>query len=147
MSWEDANACAEEEPLYTSPEDTHSGASCKSNCRKRRGKLQRQVVAVVAVSYVILLILYIRIWLRLAELESSQHGAAPDLFPCKSPRFDTFSRILICMKALAHSTAFREDRRIFPLTVAGTPFAGDPSPELDEAWHELLEGRCTSDCE
>lgn len=43
-------------------------------------------------------------------------------------------------KALAKSSAFRRDSRVFPLTVAGTPFAGVPSPELDRAWHELLEG-------
>lgn len=42
--------------------------------------------------------------------------------------------------ALARSTEFHRDSRVFPLTVAGTPFAGVPSPELDHAWHELLEG-------
>jgi hypothetical protein len=48
--------------------------------------------------------------------------------------------ILIGQTALANSDIFRKDSRVFPLTVAGTPFAGVPSPELDHAWHELLEG-------
>jgi hypothetical protein len=44
--------------------------------------------------------------------------------------------------ALAKSNfkAYRRNSRAFPLTVAGTPFAGVPSPELDRAWHDLLEG-------
>lgn len=35
--------------------------------------------------------------------------------------------------------AYRRNSRAFPLTVAGTPFAGVPSPELDRAWHDLPE--------
>jgi hypothetical protein len=46
--------------------------------------------------------------------------------------------------ALAISETFRKESRVFPLTVAGTPFAGIPSPELDHAWHELLEGQNTT---
>ena len=48
--------------------------------------------------------------------------------------------MLILLSALAVSSAYRKDTRVFPLTVAGTPFAGFPSAELDHAWHELLEG-------
>lgn len=49
---------------------------------------------------------------------------------------------LLHVQALAKSkaTAFRRKSRVFPLTVAGTPFAGFPSEELDNAWHDLLEG-------
>lgn len=48
--------------------------------------------------------------------------------------------MLTITKALAKSTAFRRESRVFPLTVPGTSFAAVPSPELDQAWHELLEG-------
>uniref|UniRef100_A0A093X8V6 Uncharacterized protein n=1 Tax=Talaromyces marneffei PM1 TaxID=1077442 RepID=A0A093X8V6_TALMA len=53
----------------------------------------------------------------------------------KRARF-IWSFAVICYLILM---AFRKDSRVFPLTVAGTPFAGDPSPELDQAWHDLLE--------
>lgn len=73
-------------------------------------------------AYILLTILYIILWIDYSKLRSRTNEWKPNLFP-----------------SLTHSTAFRKDSRIFPLTVAGTPFAGDPSPELDQAWHDLLE--------
>ncbi|KAI8629702.1 hypothetical protein F5Y19DRAFT_475152 [Xylariaceae sp. FL1651] len=67
--------------------------------------------------------LYIALWIRLSISRSTETANMTlELFP-----------------SLAKTLAFRKDSRVFPLTVAGTSFAGDPSAELDKAWHDLLE--------
>ncbi|KAF7536865.1 hypothetical protein G7054_g4160 [Neopestalotiopsis clavispora] len=121
MTWQLENDHAEEEPLYTSSNDAESISPTEKNSSKRRSTLQSRINTVAAIAYIILLMLYIRLWFGLRELQSMQDSASPDLFP-------------------SSSSALRQDIRQFPLTVAGTPFAGDPSQELDDAWHELLEG-------
>ncbi|KAI4624451.1 hypothetical protein J4E83_004125 [Alternaria metachromatica] len=83
----------------------------------------RFIAVTVVLSYVIFGGLYLKLKLHSMDLESQIRGLQPELFP-----------------SLAKSTSFRQDSRVFPLTVAGTPFAGVPSSELDHAWHELLEG-------
>lgn len=37
------------------------------------------------------------------------------------------------------SNAVKYERRPFEVNIHNNPFAGDPRPELDQAWHELFE--------
>ena len=39
------------------------------------------------------------------------------------------------------SSAIKYETRKWPVSFKGSVFAGDPSPELDAAWHNLFEGR------
>ncbi|KAI5364409.1 hypothetical protein J4E82_011476 [Alternaria postmessia] len=90
----------------------------------RRKNISMRLVAIVCVlAYLILGTIYVELRVRYGRLEAGIRSARPELFP-----------------AMEKSGAFRQDSRVFPLTVAGTPFAGFPSPELDQAWHGLLEG-------
>ncbi|OWY46339.1 hypothetical protein AALT_g2322 [Alternaria alternata] len=90
----------------------------------RRKNISMRLVAIVCVlAYLILGAIYVELRVRYGRLEAGIRSARPELFP-----------------AMEKSGAFRQDSRVFPLTVAGTPFAGFPSPELDQAWHGLLEG-------
>ncbi|OKL62771.1 hypothetical protein UA08_01851 [Talaromyces atroroseus] len=112
----------EAEPLYArSSEDDELESFQEKNVRSSRSN--RLLLYILgALGYIILLGLYTRLWIRFRELEAEVHQLRPELFP-----------------SLAESSAFRRDSRVFSLTVADTPFAGDPSPELDKAWHDLLE--------
>ncbi|KAF3396581.1 hypothetical protein DPV78_008391 [Talaromyces pinophilus] len=109
------------EPLYTLSEDVHNFSPAKA--ARYSTKRVRSIWIFFAICYLILIGMYVKLWIRLKDLESEVHTMKPDIFP-----------------SLARSSAFRKDSRVFPLTVTGTPFAGDPSPELDQAWHDLLEG-------
>ncbi|KAL1799376.1 hypothetical protein ACET3X_003413 [Alternaria dauci] len=90
---------------------------------RRKGVSMRLIATVCILAFGILGATYIELRVRYARLEAETRSIRPELFP-----------------AVKKSGAFRQKSRVFPLTVAGTPFAGFPSPELDQAWHELLEG-------
>lgn len=53
--------------------------------------------------------------------------------PSASPQ-DTFP-------TLRQSGALKWERRLFPTEIYNNPYAGEPSPELDLAWHNLFEGK------
>ncbi|KAL7622168.1 hypothetical protein AAE478_007671 [Parahypoxylon ruwenzoriense] len=111
---------SEAELLYPHSEDGNVPYQCRK-ARWEHKSRSRLIYVSVAVAYLILTILYLALWVQFMKIESRE--IEPDLFP-----------------SLAHSSAFRQHNRVFPLTVAGTLFAGDPSIELDQAWHDLLEG-------
>ncbi|KAI5859361.1 hypothetical protein GGS23DRAFT_324159 [Durotheca rogersii] len=111
---------SEIEPLYLLSEDQNTHCRRQTGQRKKKGRLRFAYASLVA-AYLVVVILYVILWVRLTKLESV--AIEPKLFP-----------------SLARSSAFRQHNRVFPLTVVGTPFAGDPSTELDQAWHALLEG-------
>jgi hypothetical protein len=46
---------------------------------------------------------------------------------------------LMYFAALAESSAFKYETRVWPVKLRGNPFVGDPRPELESAWHELFE--------
>ncbi|KAI1098862.1 hypothetical protein F4804DRAFT_323670 [Jackrogersella minutella] len=111
---------SEAEPLYPHPEDGNAPCQCQKAQWEHKNH-SRFVYTSVAVAFLIALLVNIILWVQF--IKSKTESIQPDLFP-----------------SLAHSSAFRQNDRVFPLTVAGTPFAGDPSIELDKAWHDLLEG-------
>ncbi|KAI0014797.1 hypothetical protein F4780DRAFT_766845 [Xylariomycetidae sp. FL0641] len=119
---ERVNQNEEAEPLWPSPEEKGRPEDWTS-ARGHEGKRYHgRCIAILIGLYAILLALYV---VLLIGVVKGERPALPDesiLFP-----------------SLEQSSAFRRSDRVFPLTVAGTPFAGDPSPELDQAWHELLK--------
>ena len=58
--------------------------------------------------------------------------------------------VVICFRlshwhvALAMDTALQFQYKKFLVKVDGNPYAGNPRPELDAAWHELFEGTRSS---
>ncbi|KAI0381223.1 hypothetical protein F5Y04DRAFT_86075 [Hypomontagnella monticulosa] len=111
---------SEAEPLYPLSEGNTEAPRRHRKARCGRRTHSRFANTFVVVAYLILVILY---FILLIRFITSKPGAIdPGLFP-----------------SLARSSAFRQQNRVFPLTVKGTPFAGDPSAELDRAWHDLLE--------
>ncbi|KAI0516712.1 hypothetical protein F5B22DRAFT_655871 [Xylaria bambusicola] len=106
----------EAEPLYSSRRD-------ESECHCQRKRPRRYLCLGASLLYLLLAVLYILLWIQFYKLNSAvATDIIPDLFP-----------------SLARASVIRKDSRVFPLTVAGTPFAGDPSAELDHAWHDLLK--------
>ncbi|EED16330.1 conserved hypothetical protein [Talaromyces stipitatus ATCC 10500] len=108
-------------PLYTACDEEHDSAPEKEVQYYDRRRF-RSIHVFTAICYLILMGMHVKLWIHSKKLESDLRTMKPDLFP-----------------SLAHSSAFRKDNRVFSLTVADTPFAGDPSLELDQAWHNLLE--------
>ncbi|KAI3318835.1 hypothetical protein HD806DRAFT_304120 [Xylariaceae sp. AK1471] len=94
-----------------------------TRCHCRRSQTFRYWCLAGSVLYILLAVLYVVLWVKFSFPKTVENTKSKSgLFP-----------------SLASTSAFQKDSRVFPLTVAGTPFAGDPSPELDQAWHELLE--------
>ncbi|KAI0834757.1 hypothetical protein F5Y06DRAFT_278337 [Hypoxylon sp. FL0890] len=112
----------ETEPLYPQSHCEDLADQRKSVRYERRNR-SVFIYMFLAVMYFILVTFYIILFARYSRMERDIHAMEPDLFP-----------------SLARSSAFRRVNRLFSLTVAGTPFAGDPNAELDQAWHDLLEG-------
>ncbi|KZZ89201.1 hypothetical protein AAL_07849 [Moelleriella libera RCEF 2490] len=116
--------------------ESHSGPEVERLCprdgggreetkRKReRGSFLSCSFLIIGVACLTLLVHDVNLWIKYTQLQATARAVQPQLlFP-----------------SLAQSTAFREENRFFSLAVADSPFAGDPSPELDHAWHNLLEG-------
>lgn len=135
--------------------ESHSGPEAERLCprdgggreetkRKReRGSFLSCSFLIIGVACLTLLIHDVNLWIKYTQLQATARAVQPRLlFPCMSssllPRDGMDRRLTIT--ALAQSTAFREENRFFSLAVGDSPFAGDPSPELDHAWHNLLEG-------
>ncbi|KAI1124451.1 hypothetical protein F5Y10DRAFT_249324 [Nemania abortiva] len=104
------------EPLCSPP-----GEEARCSCRHKRPYSYPCIAALVL--YIVLAGLYVILWIQFSAFKSAGKAELkPELFP-----------------SLASGSAFRRDSRPFSLTVVDTPFSGDPSPELDKAWHDLLK--------
>ncbi|KAF1962615.1 hypothetical protein CC80DRAFT_570691 [Byssothecium circinans] len=90
--------------------------------RKSRKSHIKIAFALLIFGNFILYALYINLRIRHARLQYEFSDLQPELFPSNS-----------------REVAYRRNSRVFPLTVAGTSFAGVPSSELDRAWHDLLK--------
>ncbi|KAL6704156.1 hypothetical protein ACN47E_008716 [Coniothyrium glycines] len=90
---------------------------------KSRRSLSRLFFTLLILGNILFCALYINLSIRHAQVTSELSNIQPEFFPSLEK---------------SKSTAYRKENRVFPLTVAGTPFAGVPSQELDRAWHELL---------
>ncbi|KAI0100069.1 hypothetical protein GGR51DRAFT_533740 [Nemania sp. FL0031] len=104
------------EPLCSLP-----GEETRCSCRHKRSYSYTCIAA--SILYILLAGLYAILWIQFSAFKSEEESTLkPELF-----------------LSLASTSAFRRDSRVFSLTVADTPFSGDPSPELDQAWHDLLK--------
>jgi hypothetical protein len=69
------------EPLYTLSKDVHNFSSAKA-ARYSDRKRVRSIWIFFAICYLILIGIYVKLWIRLKDLESELHTMKPDLFPC-----------------------------------------------------------------
>lgn len=126
----------ESEPLCPTPGE--DGAKMPISKFRHQQKRHLYLVYILIAAYVPSIILYI--WLAVSYLRLRNQSTELDLFPCATFSIEMQVFLLTSITALARSSAVRKDNRVFSLTVANSPFAGDPSPKLDQAWHDLLEG-------
>lgn len=109
------------------------------------GLSMRSKVAIGA-SYVILIVLCVFLGIENLRLQQQVRESQSLVFPSKS----TANRPRIRRPNQGHSPTvvgiakdkawFRHDR-VFSTTVNDTVFAGEPSPELDRAWHDMLQSK------
>ena len=123
----DSQPLLESESQDGARESSLDSASITENpARRKRPQYLQWLLYALAVAYIPLIVLYIFLFLRL-----SGPSAEPD---CKNANLDTFP-------SLARSSAIQFEQRPFPVHIHHNPFAGDPRPELDAAWHELFESQ------
>lgn len=103
-------------------------------------KTSRAIIITSASLYVPLLLGFL--WFMRTGMAACQH---PDLLPCELPSLCTDGDLTVRLNettapALESGAVEYEARRIKVL-LQGNPFAGDPSPESDEAWHDMFESK------
>ncbi len=93
--------------------------------RRKRPQYLRWLSYFLAIAYIPLIILYVLLFLKLSTPKPEAE--------CKNANLDIFP-------SLARSSAIQFEQRPFSVKIHHNPFAGDPRPELDNAWHDLFEG-------
>lgn len=93
--------------------------------RRKRPQYLRWLSYFLAIAYIPLMILYVLLFLKFST-------PTPEA-ECKTANLDIFP-------SLARSSAIHFEQRPFSVKIHHNPFAGDPRPELDNAWHDLFEG-------
>jgi hypothetical protein len=139
MSFRTLEECRDAESVGFLAADEHTKFRPKisSNFPKKEQKL----LWLLVLGYIVCGGFYIQLWLQSRHLASQLRNLEPQLFPCKLQSLFPVVAATSDMKALDDSDGYRKESRVFPLTVAGSPFAGIPSPDLDSAWHDLLQGK------
>ena len=68
------------EPLYTLSEDVHNFSPAKA-ARYSTNRV-RSIWIFFAICYLILMGMYVKLWIRVKDLESEVRSMKPDIFPC-----------------------------------------------------------------
>lgn len=103
-----------------------SATITQNSARRKRPQYFQWLLYALAIAYIPLIVLYIFLFLGIPK-----PSVEPD---CKNANLDTFP-------SLARSSAIQFEQRPFPVRIHHNPFAGDPRPELDAAWHEIFESQ------
>ncbi|CEJ87240.1 hypothetical protein VHEMI04349 [[Torrubiella] hemipterigena] len=111
------------ERLYASSNDEGSDYEGQRQTSSRwTSKSPRSFKQLIIGGYLVLTAICVFLGIENLRLQAKLRNYHPDLFP-----------------SIAKANVFHGDSRPFSLTVAGTVFAGEPSPELDAAWRDLLD--------
>lgn len=91
-------------------------------------------------SHVIILVIYSATFLYFASKSHRVDQRAPEIIPCKALVINSITSTYLTDKVPARS-ALQWETRYFPTLITNNPFAGEPRPELEEAWHNLLRSK------
>jgi len=94
-------------------------------------------------SHAIILVTYSAAFVYFASKNHRVDQRAPEIIPCKAPIIHSITSTYLTDEVPARRALQWETRR-FPTLITNNPLAGEPRPELEEAWHNLLRSKALS---
>ena len=134
----------DKEPLLEAgDQQSHPEETIQKSARSRSNlRCLQLLLCVLALAYAPLVLLYISLYWKVNQGTCNSYNPFPG--ECSINALLLYELTRLSLEALAKSPALQFEYRSFPVNVHENPFAGDPRPELDAAWHDLFEGKSRS---